>query len=206
MAAAACGIWADAPMRMKDSAIDYIYSEHYLNVSPDPPIIPGRPETSGVITMARIDRGPYRSIWQDFDDLMAEMENRFQSMIGGIGARGEEVRSRVVPAIRDFRVDVRDHEDEVIVVADLPGAEKENVSVRLLDPRHLEITSRRTEETGEESRDFFMRERIYGEMNRTVMLPVEVTEENAGASFKNGVLEVRLKKTPIDTGTAIPIE
>jgi len=156
--------------------------------------------------MARIDRGPYRTIWQDFDDLMAEMEGRFQSMLGGIGARGEEVRGRVVPAVRDFRVDVRDHEDEVIVVADLPGVEKENVAVRLADPHHLEISSRRTEETGDEGRDFFMRERIYGQMSRMVLLPAEVTEEGSAASFKNGVLEVRLKKAPTETGTTIPIE
>jgi len=137
---------------------------------------------------------------------MAEMESRFQSMLGGIGARGEELRGRVVPAVRDFRVDVRDHEDEVIVVADLPGIEKENVSVRLIDPRHLEITSRRAGETAEEAVDFFMRERVYGQMSRTVMLPVEVTEEGATASFKNGVLEVRLKKLPTEVGTTIPIE
>jgi HSP20 family protein len=156
--------------------------------------------------MARIERGPYRSIWQDFDDLMAEMESRFQSMIGGIGARGEEVRGRIVPAVRDFRVDVRDHEDEVIVVADLPGVEKENVSVRLIDPQHLEIMSVRRGETEEEARDFFMRERVYGQMSRTVMLPAEVIEEGAAASFKNGVLEVRLKKAPVETGTTIPID
>ncbi len=156
--------------------------------------------------MARIERGPYRSIWQDFDDLMAEMESRFQSMIGGIGARGEEVRGRIVPAVRDFRVDVRDHEDEVIVVADLPGVEKENVSVRLIDPQHMEIMSVRRGETEEEERDFFMRERVYGQMSRTVMLPAEVIEEGAAASFKNGVLEVRLKKAPVDTGTTIPID
>ncbi|CVK31564.1 Small heat shock protein C4 [Methanoculleus bourgensis] len=137
---------------------------------------------------------------------MAEMESRFQSMLGGIGARGEELRGRVVPAGRDFRVDVRDHEDEVIVVADLPGVEKENVSVRLIDPRHLEITSRRAGETAEEAVDFFMRERVYGQMSRMVMLPVEVTEEGATASFKNGVLEVRLKKLPTEVGTTIPIE
>ncbi|MDN7011555.1 Hsp20/alpha crystallin family protein [Methanoculleus sp. FWC-SCC3] len=156
--------------------------------------------------MARIERGPYRTIWQDFDDLMAEMESRFQSLLGGIGSRGEEVRGRVVPAVRDFRVDVRDHEDEVIVVADLPGVEKENVAVRLIDPSHLEITSRRTGETEEESLDFFMRERIYGLMTRTVLLPAEVIEESAAATFKNGVLEVRLKKAPAETGTTIPIE
>jgi len=156
--------------------------------------------------MARIDRGPYRTIWQDFDDLMAEMENRFQSMLGGIGARGEEIRGRVVPAVRDFRVDVRDHEDEVIVVADLPGVEKEDVAVRITDPLHLEIASTRTSETGEECQDFFMRERIYGQMSRMVLLPAEVTEENAAASFKNGVLEVRLKKVPAEIGTTIPID
>ena len=156
--------------------------------------------------MARIQRMPYRTIWQDFDDLMAETESRFQSLLGGIGARGEEFRGRIVPVVRDFRVDVRDHEEEVIVVADLPGVEKENVSVRLIDPRHLEIVSRRAGETEEEALDFFMRERIYGQMSRTVMLPAEVTEEGSTASFKNGVLEVRLKKTPAETGTTIPIE
>jgi HSP20 family protein len=156
--------------------------------------------------MARGERDPYRTIWQDFDDIMAEMENRFQSLLGGIGARGEEVRGRVVPAIRDFRVDVREHEDEVIVVADLPGVEKENVSVRLIDPQHLEISSRRAGETEERAEDYFMRERIYGQMYRTVMLPAEVTEENSQASFKNGVLEVRLRKAPTEIGTTIPIE
>jgi len=156
--------------------------------------------------MARIERAPYRSIWQEFDDIMTEMENRFQSLLGGIGLGGEEARGRALPAARDLRVDIRDHEDEVIVVADLPGVEKENVSVRLIDPRHLEITSRRTDETEEESQDFFVRERIYGQMNRTVPLPAEVTEDGARASFKNGVLEVRLKKVARETGTSIPVD
>lgn len=156
--------------------------------------------------MAKIERGPYRTIWQDFDDLMAEMEGRFQSMLGGIGARGEEVRGRIVPTVRDLRVDVRDHEDEVIVVADLPGVEKENVAARLIDPQHLEIISMRTDETGEDTQDFFMRERVYGQMSRTVLLPAEVSQEDSTASFKNGVLEVRLKKAPTEIGTTIPIE
>jgi len=66
--------------------------------------------------------------------------------------------------------------------------------------------SRRTDETAEETADFFMRERVYGQMGRTVMLPAEVVDEGATASFKNGVLEVRLKKLPAEVGTTIPIE
>ena len=35
---------------------------------------------------------------------------------------------RMLPAVRgEFRVDVKEHENEVIVVADLPGIEKEAV-------------------------------------------------------------------------------
>jgi HSP20 family protein len=138
---------------------------------------------------------------------MAEMEYRFQSMLGDLGSRGEEVRGRVMPAIRgDFRVDVRDHMDEVIVVADLPGVEKEHVGVRLLDPQRLEIASIRTGEVAEETEGYYVRERRYGTMNRIVALPVEVTDMDSTASFKNGVLEVRLKKAPIEVGTTIPIE
>jgi len=138
---------------------------------------------------------------------MAEMESRFQSLIGGLGARGEEFRGRMLPAVRgDLRVDVRDHEDEVIVVADLPGVQKEDVHARLLDPRRLEISSRRHAEAEETREDYYMRERIYGSMSRVVVLPAEVTEEGTRATFKNGVLEVRLRKAPTEAGTTIPIE
>ena len=154
--------------------------------------------------MARIERGPYGQ----YGRILMTSWPRWRagsSPCSGNRRTGRN-QGRVVPAVRDFRVDVRDHEDEVIVVADLPGVEKENVSVMLIDPRHLEITSRRAGETAEEAVDFFMRERVYGQMSRTVMLPVEVTEEGATASFKNGVLEVRLKKLPTEVGTTIPIE
>jgi len=39
-----------------------------------------------------------------------------------------------------------------------------------------------------------------------VPLPAEVTEDGARASFKNGVLEVRLKKVARETGTSIPVD
>jgi HSP20 family protein len=39
-----------------------------------------------------------------------------------------------------------------------------------------------------------MRERIFGSMSRVITLPADVTDEGANASFKNGILEVRLSK------------
>jgi HSP20 family protein len=43
----------------------------------------------------------------------------------------------MLPArLSGFRVDVRDHDDEVIAGADLPGVKKDNVSLQLLKSRN----------------------------------------------------------------------
>jgi HSP20 family protein len=144
------------------------------------------------------------NLWRQFDELMAEMENRFR---GGLGPGG--IGDRMLPAVRgEFRVDVREDEDEVLVVADLPGVDRENITARLLSPTELEISSeRRSErsETGEQGM-FVRQERTFGFMTRVVPLPHEVTAEGSRASFTNGVLELRLRKTTVERGERIPIE
>ncbi len=159
----------------------------------------------------RFRRYPFGSIWKEFDEMMTEMENRIASMMEGweperfLPAPG--FHRRMLPAMRgEFSVDVREHEDEVIVVADLPGVEKEDVTLRLVDPRLLEITCERKGEKEKTDEGYYVRERIYGTIRRQVYLPTDVTEEGATASFRNGVLEVHLKKTKVVPEKKIPIE
>jgi HSP20 family protein len=144
--------------------------------------------------------------WRDLDEMMAEMENRFWGPSGRLLPPGG-ITDRMMPAIRgEFRVDVREHDDEVIVVADLPGAAKEDVSVSLLNPGAIEIIAERKAEKEEKEEGYYMRERIYGSMARVVTLPHDVTDKDASASFKNGVLEVRLKKTTSERGASIKVD
>jgi HSP20 family protein len=152
--------------------------------------------------------GPF---WSEFDDFMQDMETQFNEMLEELATNktlpGQEMRARMLPAIRgEFRVDVKEHDDEVIVAADLPGVEKEDVSLEVLDPRTLRIAFSRRAEMEEKAEGYFVRERTYGSMDRVVRLPSDVTEEGAAATFKNGVLEVRLKKTTTEAGKKIPIE
>ena len=152
--------------------------------------------------------GPF---WNEFDDFMQEMETQFNEMVEELATNktlpGKDMRARMLPAIRgEFRVDVKEHDDEVIVAADLPGVEKEDVSLEVLDPRTVRIAFSRRAETEEKAEGYFVRERTYGSMDRVVRMPSDVTEEGATATFKNGVLEVRLKKATIETGKKIPIE
>lgn len=153
-----------------------------------------------------VQRRSFYPFWRDFDammnDMREDMESRFQSLLTETGA------GKYLPVVRgeEMRVDVCDHEGEVMVVADLPGVEKDNISLQLINPRLLEISAVQAQAKETEEAGYFMRERYYGTVRRAVALPVEVKEEDARATFKNGVLEVHLKKTEEEKGTAIPIE
>ncbi len=153
-------------------------------------------------------RYPFESMWHDMEEMRAEMENLFhQVQTGGRLLPAGGVSDRMLPAIRgEFRVDVREHDDEVIIVADLPGIEKEDVSLQLLNPRTLEISCKRNKENEEKSEGYYMRERVYGSLSRVVMTPADVSETGSKANFKNGVLEVHLKKALIEPKSRIEIE
>jgi HSP20 family protein len=137
------------------------------------------------------------SFFRDIEEMRAMLDSMFQTasetrdrllLPGGVA-------DRVLPAIRgEFRVDVRVHEDEVIVVADLPGVEKKDITLNLINPRTFEISCEREGGKEEKSEGYYMRERIFGSMSRVITLPADVTDEGANASFKNGILEVRLSK------------
>ena len=151
-------------------------------------------------------RYPFWWTWRDFDELMTEVENRFVGPSGRLLPAGG-ITDRMMPALRgEFRVDVREHDDEIIVVADLPGVEKEDVFVSLINPSTLEISSERKAEKEEKDEGYYMRERVYGSLCRTVALPCDATDAGALASFKNGVLEVRLKKAEAQRGSSIKVD
>lgn len=154
-------------------------------------------------------RGPPSEFWRDYETMMNDMQRRFDEMLRGFGrALPERETRQLFPIARgaEITVDVREHEDEIIVAADLPGFEKQDIHVRLLDPQTLLISTERRREREEEREDYHLRERTYGAMSRTVFLPSDVSEQGVSTSFKNGVLEVRLKKTAEARGKEIPIE
>jgi HSP20 family protein len=142
---------------------------------------------------------------------MSELENQFGSLMDEIETTSllpvKGLRGQVLPALRgDLRIDVREHDNEVMVVADLPGVEKEDITVNLLNARTLQITCERKTEQEEKSEGYYMRERRFGSTSRLVRLPVDVKDNEYTGSFKNGVLEVRLKKSLEEKGKIIPIE
>ena len=95
---------------------------------------------------------------------------------------------------RSFRVDILDREKELIVRAELPGVEKDDVEVTISGDRLTIEAEREFEE--EENKDTFYRHELgYGEFMRTIALPVDVDVEHIKAELKDGILKVALPKT-----------
>ncbi|MCM2466259.1 Hsp20/alpha crystallin family protein [Methanoculleus oceani] len=143
-----------------------------------------------------------RELWSEFDEMLGDMQKQFGEVMERLSGATQQV-----PLIGGTGavVDVLEHDADIVVVADLPGVERQGISVRLLDPRTLRITARREEAKEEEQAGYHMRERRIGTISRTVSLPTDVRGEEARATFKNGVLEIRLKKVAEARGREIPV-
>ena len=94
---------------------------------------------------------------------------------------------------RSFRVDILDREKELIVRAELPGVEKDDVEVTISGDR-LMIEAEREFEEEEKKETFYRHELGYGELMRTIALPVGVDAKHITAELKDGILNVVLPK------------
>lgn len=91
-------------------------------------------------------------------------------------------------------VDVFEEKDDIVVKAELPGMEKDNIEVNLTD-HTLTIKGEKKKEEEVKEENYYRSERSYGSFVRTVELPKDVRADKVKAAFKNGILEVRMPKT-----------
>jgi HSP20 family protein len=91
-------------------------------------------------------------------------------------------------------VDVYEEKDEVVVKAELPGLDKKDIEVNISDSELILKGEKKKEEKIDEE-NYYKCERSYGAFLRSVELPTDVQADKVKASFKNGILEIRLPKT-----------
>lgn len=112
--------------------------------------------------------------------------------------------SRLTP-----RVDVAERDAEIVVTAELPGVDEKDLELTIQNDV-LTLSGEKRAERESRDGDFYRVERNYGSFHRQIFLPAEVREEDVRATFKNGVLTVRLpraraqqtqKRIPIQSGT-----
>jgi HSP20 family protein len=90
--------------------------------------------------------------------------------------------------------EVVDTDDALVVRVEVPGMEKEDCEITVVENTLYLRGEKRFEREAVEGR-YSVMERAYGSFERAIPLPANVDMENADASFRNGVLTIRLPKT-----------
>ena len=105
----------------------------------------------------------------------------------------------------DPEVEITEKEQEYLVHADLPGMKREDFNIAVEGNRFI-LRGERKEERKEDKKGYHYSERRYGSFARAFTLPVEINAEQVQASYKNGVLEVVLPKSPKEKSKKIEVK
>ncbi len=125
--------------------------------------------------------------FDDFEALFERMSKQFE----GMNRQFEE--NRPMWHTSGIFVDVADTDDEFVVTADMPGFERDQIELSVTD-RTLTIGGTREMARDDDSGEYIRRERRSESVSRSVRLPETVVEEDAKATYTNGVLTVHLPK------------
>ncbi|GAB6183935.1 Hsp20/alpha crystallin family protein [Thermodesulfovibrio hydrogeniphilus] len=127
--------------------------------------------------------------FEEFERLFDEVMRRPFSVFGSLLPRVSSAEEMITPA-----VDLYEEGDDLVIKAELPGINKEDIEVKLTED-YITISGEKKKEEKVEEKDYYRYERSYGSFSRTFRLPVEVQTDKAKAKFENGVLEIRIPKS-----------
>ena len=106
---------------------------------------------------------------------------------------------------RLIRVEQFAEDGTLVLRADLPGIDPEKDEEISLSDRLLTIEAERREEEKVEKRQYMRSELRYGRFSRSLTVPEGVTEADIKASYRDGVLEVRVPYPEAKPAVKIPV-
>ena len=130
--------------------------------------------------------------WDPFRDLNM-LQDRMNRMFDDAGRgfrNGDEAAATTTwsPA-----VDIFETEGEIVVKAELPGMNREGITLNL-EKNVLTLKGERRFEKETKDENYHRIERSYGGFSRSFSIPATVDEEKIRADYKDGVLKIVLPK------------
>jgi HSP20 family protein len=101
-------------------------------------------------------------------------------------------------------VDIFETQDQLVVRAEVPGVRKEDLDVGI-ENGVLTLHGQRQQDTDVKEDSAFRLERVYGAFTRSFSLPTTVDATKVAATYKDGVLEVRVPKAETAKPTRVEI-
>lgn len=139
--------------------------------------------------------------FRELEDLRRDLEAVFRPLTGRYLKPGDG-------GVWSPSVDVYESDGELVLEADLPGTRREDVKVSVEEDT-LVIEGERSREKEIDEESFYRREASYGRFVRRIGLPAGVSSDDIRATFRDGVLEVRMpapEPAAAEPSREIPVE
>ena len=124
------------------------------------------------------------------EDLRRQMDEMFDRVFrGGMEPTASRPLVNWTP-----RVDVEENEQELVVKADLPGVDLNDVEITVAEGALL-LRGSREEEKEKKERNYHHVERFFGEFYRAIPLPATADVDKIEAETRKGVLTIHVPKS-----------
>ncbi|PYN32676.1 MAG: molecular chaperone [Candidatus Rokuibacteriota bacterium] len=127
--------------------------------------------------------------WEPFREIESEMNRLFDGFLSRPTAIATGAGTRVWMPV----LDMYETKDDLILNFELPGVREKDVSLSITGDLLTLKGERSFNEELKDGNDYHV-ERVYGKFERTVRLPMPVQADRVKATYRDGVLEVRLPK------------
>ena len=136
----------------------------------------------------------------DFGHIGSKFEKTIEDMFQSVG-------SGFTLAERTWRppMDMNETPEEVIIVAEVPGVDKDDLEVEI-SSKAVRIRGNRYARHCSGNATYRLAELQYGRFERVLFLPAPIDPEIVSAAYQNGLLEIRLAKQPPEKTHKIPIQ
>jgi HSP20 family protein len=103
------------------------------------------------------------------------------------------------------QIDIYETREEIVILAEIAGVPRDEISLEI-SPRTAKISGVREGGPREEGARYRLAEIPCGHFERNLTLPVPIDMEKVSAICRNGILEIRLTKRPLDRVQKISIQ
>jgi HSP20 family protein len=135
----------------------------------------------------------------DLDELTSKFEKTLEDMLGDMGPTFRMSERMWRPPM-----DMYETAGEIVIMAEIGGVDKDDLEVEI-SSKAVRIQGHRTASAGGEGCTYRLAEIQYGRFERILFLPGPIDPEKVTASSRNGFLEIRLTKRPVDQSYKVPI-
>ncbi|WP_042457742.1 Hsp20/alpha crystallin family protein [Neobacillus dielmonensis] len=145
------------------------------------------------------------SFSEPFGDIFKSINQFFNEQpVRGFLQSIDEFFNTPFPFQPGFQVNTAETKDEYIVSAELPGVKREQIHLNTAG-NYLTITidNKELETTEDDQNQIYRRKYVHQQSSRTVVLPTAINEEKIKASYRDGLLKIRI---PREKGNVIQIE